>query len=298
MEIENDVDKQEHTVPDDGQDNDRDAAAQITNSLLPLPPSVFSRFTRDNVARYNVMKEAKENDLKNGEFDWENAEPAARIARQKVVLEKAAAAKELEQSTEDVGEAMASGSSTKSTSLLPVPTWDILLSMEPPNVDWIKEDGHYSCFGDRWPVEESLPSLQEMGMAQIYPASEDEEMDRPAILTSLLRTLLKSYLRLIDTVLSPPQAYLSTQNDPNTGAITNQEWLFTTQDKARQINDISINFMHLLNETRPLQAREQLRDLMRDQLNNRKQEAKLIRLQCQAIRSEIQSIKDGMRDEV
>ena len=56
--------------------------------------------------------------------------------------------------------------------------------------------------------------------------------------------------------------------------------------------------MHLLNETRPLQAREQLRDLMRDQLNNRKQEANLMRLQCQAIRAELQSIKNGMRNEV
>ncbi|MCO5585167.1 hypothetical protein L7F22_039099 [Adiantum nelumboides] len=286
----------EQNLPDETQDAERDAA-QITNSLLPPPPSTFSRFSRENIARYNVMKEAKENDLKNSEFDWENSEPAERIARQKVILETVSAAKEREmkEKTESVEEEkeLAIGSS-----LLPVPNWDILLAMEPPNVDWIKEDGYYSCFGDRWPVEESLPSLQEMGMAQIYPTSENEEMDRPAILTSLLRTLLKSYLRLIDTVLSPPQAYLSTQNDPNTGQITNQEWLFTTQDKARQINDISINFMHLLNETRPLQAREQLRDLMRDQLNNRKQEANLMRLQCQAIRAEIQSIKNGMRNEV
>lgn len=293
MENENamEVKEEQHTLTDDGQEVEKDAA-QITNSLLPPPPSIFNRFTRDNVARFNVLKEAKENDLKSGEFDWENAEPAARLARQKIILESAAAVKQ-------AGKEEFSDDSNKETrSLLPVPTWDILLAMEPPNANWIKEDGYYTCFGDRWPVEESLPSLQEMGMTQIYSTSENEELDRPEILTSLLRTLLKSYLGLIDTVLSPPEAYLSTQNDPNTGAIINQEWLFTTQDKARQINDISINFMHLLNETRPLQAREQLRDLMRDQLNNRKQEAKLMRLQCQAIRAEIQSIKDGMQNEV
>lgn len=303
---------EENQSNNDLQENEREQA-QITNSILPPPPSIFNRFTRENIAKYKILKEAKEKDKQNGTFDWENAEPEVRIDRQKTILEQAIAMRNNQMEEDQMKyegqpreREVISDLDTKgesSTSILPLPTWDVLLAMEPANLDWIKQDGFYSCFGDRWPIEESLPSLQEMGMTQIYPSSsssssaEEQSIDRPAILTSLLRTLLKSYLRLIDSVLAPPQAYLSTHNDPETGAMINQEWLFTTQDKAKQINDISINFMHLLNETRPLQAKEQLRDLMRDQLNNRKQETKLMRLQCKAMRAEIEAIRVGMRNE-
>lgn len=172
--------------------------------------------------------------------------------------------------------------------LLPVPSWDILLEMEPPNVDWIEEDGYYTCFGEQWPIIETLPSLQDMSMRQVYSSSGDgEAIDRPAVLTALLRTMLKSYMSLIDVVLSPPHEY----------AAEDGNWRFVTQDRAREINDVAINFTHLLNETRPLQAREQLRDMMRAQLSRRQSEAGLIRAQCAAMRAEVQTIRQRLLGE-
>lgn len=40
--------------------------------------------------------------------------------------------------------------------------------LEPPYVEWIVEDGSYSVFGERWPVVETLPGLQEMGVKELF----------------------------------------------------------------------------------------------------------------------------------
>lgn len=40
--------------------------------------------------------------------------------------------------------------------------------LEPPNIDWIVEEGSYSVFGETWPVEEKLPSLAEMGVQELF----------------------------------------------------------------------------------------------------------------------------------
>lgn len=58
---------------------------------------------------------------------------------------------------------------------------------------------------------------------------------------------------------------------------TQEGWRFVTQDIAGEINDIVVNFQHLLNELRPVQARETLRNTMEEQVKRRKEEAALIR---------------------
>lgn len=40
--------------------------------------------------------------------------------------------------------------------------------MEPPNVDWIVEEGNYSVFGETWPVDEKVPTLEEMGVQEMF----------------------------------------------------------------------------------------------------------------------------------
>jgi len=40
--------------------------------------------------------------------------------------------------------------------------------LEPPNVEWIVEEGSYSVFGETWPVNEQLPSLTEMGVKEMF----------------------------------------------------------------------------------------------------------------------------------
>lgn len=250
---------------------------QVAHTLFPAPPSAFARFTRDNLSRYHVLDAARKQDEADGSFDWIDADPDSRLARQAAILEAADAAAATK-SGEDEAAAAAAAADGKGVKLLPSPSWDVLLVMDPPRVELTEAKGDYTCFGEQWPVNESLPSLEEMGMSRVYPVGEDgKPVDRPAILQTLLRTMLKTYLGLVDVIMAPPNEYLATDTDPATGQIVSQDWRFTSQDMARQINDLSINFMHLLNESRPIQAREQLRTMMQDQLNRRRQETDLIR---------------------
>jgi mediator of RNA polymerase II transcription subunit 7 len=46
--------------------------------------------------------------------------------------------------------------------------------LEPPNVDWIVEEGNYSVFGETWPIEEHLPTLEEMGLKEMFDKSKGE----------------------------------------------------------------------------------------------------------------------------
>lgn len=40
--------------------------------------------------------------------------------------------------------------------------------LEPPNPEWILEGGAYQVFGETWPVEEVLPTLEEMGVTEMF----------------------------------------------------------------------------------------------------------------------------------
>jgi mediator of RNA polymerase II transcription subunit 7 len=137
-------------------------------------------------------------------------------------------------------------------------------------------------------VEDRLAGLQEMGMRQFYP---NDCQDRRSAMVTLLRTLLKSYLGLVDVLLEAPQEYLASETIPNTNQVV-QSWRFASQDKAKEINDLSINFMHLLNETRPIQAKEELCNILKKQLSRRREETELIKLQCQAMRKELAKMRD------
>lgn len=55
----------------------------------------------------------------------------------------------------------------------PLPAIEGLLActaaeLEPPNPEWIVEGGAYQVFGETWPVEEVLPTLEEMGVTEMF----------------------------------------------------------------------------------------------------------------------------------
>lgn len=284
----------------EGQDAAPQGQQGVITSLFAAPPIQAALFTRDNIHRYQLLKQ-QARDADQSDFNWNTAEPLERLQRQADIIEKEAAKVKEEQKNDDVdmedeGEVnrkektdAIAAQVEKAPQLLPVPDWDILLTMEPPRVDWIEEDGSYTCFGDRWPVEDKLAGLREIGMRQFYP---DDCQDRRPAMVTLLRTLLKSYLGLVDVLLEPPQEYLASEQIPNTDQVI-QTWRFASQDKAKDINDLSINFMHLLNETRPLQAKEELKNLLRKQLNRRREETELIKMQCKAMRTELAKMRES-----
>lgn len=44
----------------------------------------------------------------------------------------------------------------------------------PPNINWIIERGSYTVFGQTWPVEEILPSLNELGLQELFSRDQGE----------------------------------------------------------------------------------------------------------------------------
>lgn len=264
------------------QQQQQGGGGQVVASLYPPVPSVYARFTRQNIHRYRTLRDRLGAD-ESLRLVWNEIEPSERIRRQQAVLEEADAN---QAATINKDEEREVDDAPLLPSLLPAPDWDLMLEMGVPNVDWIEEDGYYSCFGDRWPIVEQLPNLADTGVRQLYEAGVQDQ--RPTMQV-LLRTLLKTYLTLIDQLLLPPKEYYF-RNEvpaPNGGdgqeggeggtMVTQEGWRFATQDIAGEINDIVINFQHLLNELRPVQARDTLKSTMQEQVKRRRDEAALIR---------------------
>ncbi|KAI5477729.1 Mediator complex, subunit Med7 [Pseudohyphozyma bogoriensis] len=109
--------------------------------------------------------------------------------------------------------------------------------LEPPNVDWVVERGSYAVFGETWPVEEVSPTLEEMGVTEMFNRGED----RTTSLLTLLRTMLVTYTTLISSLLAPPPSITVPQpaEPPDPERLVNH------------IRLISINMHFLVNELRP-----------------------------------------------
>ncbi|BGP20020.1 hypothetical protein JCM10213v2_008155 [Rhodosporidiobolus nylandii] len=144
--------------------------------------------------------------------------------------------------------------------------------MEPPNVDWIVEDGSYGVFGETWPVEEKVPTLEEMGVKEMF----ERGADRKASLLTLLRTLIVTYTHLLDSLLTPPPSLAHPRPPLPDGsqAPTDPERL------TEHMRLVAINMHYLVNELRPVQARETLKGMMRSQIELRKAKTAAIKHHC------------------
>ncbi|KAI0080346.1 hypothetical protein K474DRAFT_1682729 [Panus rudis PR-1116 ss-1] len=151
-----------------------------------------------------------------------------------------------------------------------------LASLEKPRVDWILEEGHYTVFGDTWYVKETIPSLEELGGHQLYPA--DPNIDRRPALLAVLRSLLLTYSRLLNALLAPPPTF----SDP-----TPPEW----QRYVEWITVLAQNVMAAANDLRPVQARGNLELMMRRQLELRKEETRTIHEKCDALEAKLEEMR-------
>ncbi|KAH8816026.1 MED7 protein-domain-containing protein [Xylogone sp. PMI_703] len=128
------------------------------------------------------------------------------------------------------------------------PELRFLVPPEPP------AEGIFNVFGDRFNINEELPSLEEQGIQQLYTSPSDtggKHLDRALILKRIAKSLLLNFLELVGIMSINPEEY---------------------QEKVNDIRTLFINFHHLLNEYRPHQARESLILMMQDQLDRSKAE--------------------------
>ncbi|CZT07695.1 related to MED7-member of RNA Polymerase II transcriptional regulation mediator complex [Rhynchosporium agropyri] len=132
-----------------------------------------------------------------------------------------------------------------------------LRNLQPPNPP---EEGVYRLFGDVFRLNEPLPTLQELGLEQLYtppgtPNGGSKHADRAFILKRIAKSLLLNFLELVGIMSIDPEQYA---------------------EKVDHIKTLFVNFHHLLNEYRPHQARESLILMMQDQLDRSRAETKAI----------------------
>ncbi|KAF9359946.1 Mediator of RNA polymerase II transcription subunit 7 [Mortierella sp. AD094] len=149
---------------------------------------------------------------------------------------------------------------TKSLEGLPFP----ILALEPPPP--VKK-GAYWMFGRAWPVQDSLATLEEQGIEQLYPKG---SIDRVKELKKLNHSAVFNFLELVHTLSTSPGEFAT---------------------KVDQIRVIFINMHHILNEYRPHQARETLKLMMEDQLSRKKKETAALRKTCIDLRKQLATLQ-------
>lgn len=148
-------------------------------SFYPPPPSVYRRFTKANLLWLDVLRRG----VDASDAAWDDDAPAEqRLERQRQVLEGAAPA----------------------IDAAALPNFDLQRELLPPNVAWIEEDGGYQLFGQRWPVPEVTPTLEQLGIPRLVP---EDGRDKNAAMQTLLRSLLRTYFELTTDLLKPIQPY-------------------------------------------------------------------------------------------
>lgn len=249
-----------------------DAPEALGNTaVFPPPPAIYKQFTERNLAWLDVLMQHK------GDADWAALDPDARIDAQRMVLERA---------VQDTDPELA----------LQIPGIDLERTLQPPRVDWIEEDGGYQLFGQRWPIPDVAPSLEQLGIPRYFP---EGPFDRAHVLGKLLRTLLQTYFDLVCDLLQPirpydipvpaPQAPPHAQEGAGENVAANVTWIPSShlKERMRHMETVLINFQFLLNEMQPTQARTELLSILRQQLTERRQATGHIREKCRAIREEI-----------
>jgi len=279
-----------------------DGAVQPTtlmSSFFPSPPSSFASFTKDNLDLARKLVEHPSYSLEQVKANTED--PKAWLEMQNRVLQ------EMEISDEEIER---------------VKDIDLASLVTPPDVDLIEADGHWMAFGQAWPVRKanirnisgtwltlasfprstrsyrlwktwvsgsSIKPLQHGKVCEeshlAYSGNDADsaltDTDRRQALQALLHTALHTYLRLLSILTAGPPSLTAEQAAFQSGR--HGEVIKTQADTAiEHIKLASINIHHLCNEWRPVQARENLKMLMRVQIEERKRRTKEIQTRVQS----------------
>ncbi|KAF6767036.1 Mediator complex, subunit Med7 [Kalmanozyma brasiliensis GHG001] len=275
---------------------------QISTSFFPPPPQVYKKFTKRNLRYLEILNS---HPLADDETPWEELNAAERLKRQTAILRQHGflllGRSNDKQEGEDVEMDAVEGHDAGANAA-DLPDFDLKADLEPPNVDWIEEDGGYTVFGQLWPIPDVTPTLEQLGIPVLYPL---EGTNRKELLLTLLQTLLQTYREITADLLKPAQPYdvwVPAVPDPNLTPEQQQQqmatnpgfWTQSTEakDRLKHMQNVVVNMQFLINELRPVQARETLKLIMQMQLERRKQETQLIRDRCASMRTRVQQLKD------
>ncbi|KAI9355175.1 mediator complex, subunit Med7 [Pilaira anomala] len=144
----------------------------------------------------------------------------------------------------------------------PVPEFPLqALQPPPPPTD------EYTIFDQKWQIDDHLPTLDELGVKQLYP---DAPIDRVQELKRLNRSLIVQFLDLLNVLVNNPEEF---------------------GNSIENISTIFINMHHILNAYRPHQARETLRLLMENQLAKKREQTAELRAKSKEARRLLEGLE-------
>ncbi|CAG8585858.1 11159_t:CDS:2 [Paraglomus occultum] len=210
------------------------SSQQSVASVFPAPPEYYKRYTNENLALLEKYKEQLRQQQLSVSTEGENDTKLPTNIQAPVIP---------------------AINSLRECSVLE-------LEPPPPIIE-----GHYEMFGELWPVEDRLMSLEEQGKEQLYPKG---DIDPVVELKKLNQSLISNFIDLLNTLMNQPEQ---------------------SADKAKYLETIFVNMKHLLNEFRPHQGRETLRLIMEDQLQKRKEATEQIKKQCADLDQILENVK-------
>lgn len=302
-------------------------------SLFPPPPPTHQFFTPVNQWLYQVLKEHDERkeqlqDEAAGPSDriraqrnilLEHALPKLREAPHDVKRFLRPSSDNDRDDEQDAEIATASLEASLREHILDLPI-DLRLEMDPPDLHVIKDElKGYHVYGQWWPLPPAMTGLEEAGIRRLYNEADHDaqgRLDRRPSLLLLLRSWLSTYLSLLSLLQYPPSYYTvrtlhrnTSGFDPSGAPLPPEaaaaaaggepqefetvDWITTASSHWSHMRTLVLNFQEVLNRSRRNQAARNVRAVLAQQVQHRRDQTEMIQQQNAKVKALIQSMMNG-----
>ncbi|WWC66168.1 uncharacterized protein I206_100069 [Kwoniella pini CBS 10737] len=219
-------------------------ALPITNTLFPPPPAYWQSYTEENIDRYESLS---------GKSLFEENKDTSEAENQD----------ELDiDITED-----------EKTELE-----ELKIRLDEPNAEWIEEDGRWMCFGNLFTTQPNIPTVESIGLPQMFQSNQQPQETLPTLLSSFLHTILL----LLDVLTNSART-------PN--ELMHAGWAHEGDQYIQHLSNLAATMMVTSNQLRQLQSESTLILIMEKEIEERRRQTQLLKSKCQEIAQNIKRLK-------